>query len=150
MQFRSHLCGLDLNLTYPQTGGNFPPINLVMGQNLNLTSPNQGGDEDADQVAKTSGNKSKNNHTVRGFKSSKRGFFQEVRARHTEKRATGLEATHPERLRGRIDAYKRDLDGRANTSIDPWYGCYVWDEMVDYVVNFTYPWSSCSFCLAVP
>jgi len=37
--------------------------------------------------------------------------------------------------------WKRDLTGRANGTIDPWYGCLLWDEMIDYAVNFTFPWT---------
>jgi carboxypeptidase D len=39
------------------------------------------------------------------------------------------------------DAWKRDLSGRANGTIDPYYGCDLYDEMIDYAVNFTIPWS---------
>ena len=35
---------------------------------------------------------------------------------------------------------KRDLSGRANGTLDPWYGCDVFDEMWEYAVNFTFPW----------
>ena len=44
-----------------------------------------------------------------------------------------------ERMRAR-DAWKRSLAGRANGTIDSWYGCDLYDEMVDYAVNFTFPW----------
>lgn len=40
-------------------------------------------------------------------------------------------------------AKKRDLSGRANGTIDPWYGCDIYDEMIDYAVNFSAPWSEC-------
>lgn len=36
---------------------------------------------------------------------------------------------------------KRDLAGRANGTIDPWYGCFLYDAMIEYALNFTYPWS---------
>ena len=38
---------------------------------------------------------------------------------------------------------KRDLSGRANGTIDPWYGCDLYDEMIDYALNFSLPWSGC-------
>ena len=38
--------------------------------------------------------------------------------------------------------WKRDLSARANGTIDPWYGCDLLDFVMDYAVNFTYPWSS--------
>ena len=36
---------------------------------------------------------------------------------------------------------KRSLTGRANGTVDSWYGCDVYDEIIDYAVNFTFPWS---------
>ena len=39
------------------------------------------------------------------------------------------------------EQWKRDLSGRANGTIDPWYGCSLFQEMVDYAINFTFPWS---------
>ena len=38
-------------------------------------------------------------------------------------------------------SWKRDLSDRANGTIDPWYGCNLLDELVEYAVNFTFPWS---------
>lgn len=71
------------------------------------------------------------------------GFFAEVAARHAEDMT---DVRHEERIRKR-DMWKRDLTGRSNDSIDPFYGCDLWDEMVDYAKNFTFPWSGFSnFC----
>ena len=39
--------------------------------------------------------------------------------------------------------WRRDLAGRANGTIDPWYGCDIFDEMIDYALNFSFPWSTC-------
>ena len=39
------------------------------------------------------------------------------------------------------EQWKRDLSGRPNGSIDPWYGCFLFQEMIDYAINFTFPWS---------
>ena len=36
---------------------------------------------------------------------------------------------------------KRDLSGRANGTIDPWYGCFINFELEDYALNFSVPWS---------
>lgn len=112
---RSHLCGLDINLTYPQTGGRFPSINLDPAAHTNLQRRDSG-----------------------------LGFIAEVAARHAQESANGvLPPRHEERIRKR-EVWKRDLSGRSNSSIDPYYGCNVWDEMVDYATNFTYPWSESS------
>lgn len=37
--------------------------------------------------------------------------------------------------------WKRDLSDRANGTIDPYYQCAIYDEMVDYALNFSLPWS---------
>ena len=36
---------------------------------------------------------------------------------------------------------KRDLSMRANGTLDTWYGCRIYDELLDYAVNFSAPWS---------
>lgn len=36
---------------------------------------------------------------------------------------------------------KRDLTGRANGTIDPFYGCLLRGELEDYALNFSLPWS---------
>lgn len=71
---------------------------------------------------------------------SKKLFLAEMEQKYNArlaKRTTSL--SKHERLRAR-DAWKRDLAGRANGTIDAWYGCDVYDEMVDYAINFTFPW----------
>ena len=40
---------------------------------------------------------------------------------------------------------KRDLTGRANGTIDPWYGCDLQGEIEDYALNFSIPWSTFLF-----
>ena len=37
---------------------------------------------------------------------------------------------------------RRDLSMRANGTIDTWYGCLIYDEMIDYALNFSAPWSA--------
>lgn len=39
---------------------------------------------------------------------------------------------------------KRDLSGRANGTIDPFYGCFLMSEVYDYANNFSFPWSTSS------
>lgn len=39
---------------------------------------------------------------------------------------------------------KRDLSLRSNGTIDTWYGCFIYDEMVEYALNYTFPWSESS------
>ncbi len=123
--YRTHLCGLDLNLSYPQTGGTFPTVHLISGEDPEITStaPN----EDIFE----------HNNVVDG-KTDVGSFVSEVSLQYAKRIAKGESLNHPEKRKKR-DAH---LSGRANGAIDPWYGCFIWQEMVDYAVNFTYPWTS--------
>lgn len=111
---RHHLCGFDLNLTYPQVG-TFPTLNLTSGLRASLGA------------AGTSS---------RAAASLKAAFARELAARQRTSRDS-LDVS--ERLQKRSE-WKRDLSGRANGTLDPWYGCDVFDEMRDYALNFTFPW----------
>lgn len=114
---RSHLCGLDLNLTYPQTGGKFPTLNLTIG-------PGFGGE----RVVSNTQRRLKTNAVTESLKA---GLFDSKRRdEHTERRMT------------KRDAWKRDLSNLPNGTVDPWYGCDIYDEMIDYALNFSIPWSA--------
>ena len=43
------------------------------------------------------------------------------------------------------EQWKRDLAGRANGTLDPWYLCDLFDEVFEYALNFTFPWSKLLF-----
>ncbi|PSR78208.1 hypothetical protein PHLCEN_2v7540 [Hermanssonia centrifuga] len=120
--------------TMPTSGGNFPAINIVAGANQNESS--SGNDQDDASRKKKNGSSKHARHSG--------SFTSAVSKRHAERVANGWSPWHEENIRKR-DTWKRDLSGRSNSSIDPWYGCFVWDEMVDYAVNFTYPWSTYIF-----
>lgn len=32
------------------------------------------------------------------------------------------------------------VSGQPSTGINSWYGCDLYDEMIDYALNFTFPW----------
>ncbi|OAX41086.1 alpha/beta-hydrolase [Rhizopogon vinicolor AM-OR11-026] len=116
------LCGYDLTLEYPQNG-HFPTLNYTSG---------------ADPFSSMSAS---GRYKARQGRLSKKLFLAEMEQRYNvrlAKRSTSLSSR--ERVRAR-DAWKRDLAGRANGTIDPWYGCDVYDEMLDYAINFTFPWS---------
>ncbi|KAI6101368.1 Alpha/Beta hydrolase protein [Pisolithus sp. B1] len=118
---QSALCGYDLTLEYPQSG-HFPTLTFEPGNDPALSSG-----------ASPSG-RYKSRLTRQGLLlDAQERFAVELakRDRHLSKR---------ERLRAR-DAWKRDLAGRANGTIDPWYGCDLYDEMLDYAINYTFPWS---------
>lgn len=73
-------------------------------------------------------------------KFTKQEFMLEAQNRFANKLAKrdGALLKH-ERIRAR-DAWKRSLADRSNGSIDSWYGCDLYDEMLDYAINFTFPW----------
>ena len=111
---QSHLCGYDLNLTYPQTGGYFPDLQFI-GPSDPL-GPGLAG------AAKR--------HV------SKRAFVEDVNGRLAKRGELG------DQLR------KRDLTGRSNGTIDSWYGCDLYNALLSYAVNYTYPWSKhCPFSI---
>lgn len=110
---QEHLCGFDLNLTYPQTGGYFP--------SLTVTNPS---DPDGPGNAFQSRRKSR---------LTKKSFAADVNALLKKRGA------NPPPLK------KRDLTGRSNGTIDAWYGCDLYNELVSYAVNYTYPWSKCTY-----
>ncbi|KAG2747251.1 alpha/beta-hydrolase [Suillus brevipes Sb2] len=121
---QEELCGYDIVLEYPQNG-HFPTLNYTSGANPN-----------------TSGMSASGRYRARQGRFSKNLFLAEMEQRYNArlaKRDTSNLSKH-ERLRAR-DAWKRDLAGRANGTIDTWYGCDVYDEMLDYAINFTFPWS---------
>lgn len=122
---QSHLCGLDINLTYPQTGGILPPVNLNPG--TDPKSQNQTNPDDKDKLAK------------KVTRLQNRGFVAEVAHRHATRQTAGqlAEPIH-ERLRKRA-TWKLDMTN--SSGINPYYGCDVWDEMIDYALNYTFPWS---------
>ena len=121
---RHHLCGFDLNLTYPQTGGNFPTLNLTLGLRAQLQAATAG------------------SATASSTSSWREAIAAEytIRARTNPnlKRADYQERRDVDRL-----VWKRDISGRPNGTIDPWYGCDIFNEMRDYAVNFTFPWCTC-------
>ncbi|KAH9930296.1 Alpha/Beta hydrolase protein [Fomitopsis serialis] len=113
---QEHLCGYDLNLSYPQNG-NFPDLQLIW--------PN-----DANRSEFVYAKKSASMY-------SKRGLLSEGMRRYGEASLQARDRSN----RIRRELAKRDLVDRANGTIDPWYGCFLYDEMLDYALNYTYPWS---------
>lgn len=126
--FRFHLCGLDVNLTYPQNGVIAP---------LQEIHP-----------------------TGRVFPSTGSGQAARSKLNQLARRSYPTENLLARRDRDNAQAlWKRNLSGRGNGTIDSWvgliicsltlrvmltlsqYGCFLYDELLDYAVNFTYPWS---------
>ncbi|KLO10865.1 alpha/beta-hydrolase [Schizopora paradoxa] len=125
-QEQTHLCGYDLNLTYPQNG-HFPPLTLTLPEGESDSS------ERMVALAKSEAARLRNPLSAAAAASALRKrepspFFGESEA-ELEKRH---EAWKQE---------KRDLSGRANGTVDPWYGCFLGSEISDYATNFSKPWS---------
>ncbi|KAJ7083434.1 Alpha/Beta hydrolase protein [Mycena epipterygia] len=106
---REHLCGYDLNLTYPQNG-HFPTLrDPSFGSSIHTSRP----------VFKTLA--ASHGRLSQAFGSDKREFVR--REEHRQ-------------------SWKRSLAGRPNGTLDPFYGCYIYDELLDYANNFSFPWTS--------
>ncbi|KAJ7776554.1 alpha/beta-hydrolase [Mycena maculata] len=123
---QTHLCGFDLNLTYPQHG-HFPTLTLVRPTaNLAFSESLRGPTE----------------YRARSLRESVSAKFTGVHGRDAlSKRSSDLQ----QRRTAAHQQWKRDLSGRANGTIDPFYGCLLLDELEDYAVNFTFPWSNGGF-----
>ncbi|KAJ6537847.1 alpha/beta-hydrolase [Mycena capillaripes] len=122
---QTHLCGFDLNLTYPQSG-HFPTLNLV-GPTSNSVLSQSLFNPTEDRA-----------RTLHASVSSR---FAEVHGRDALSKRSDLH----QRRKAENQQWKRDLSGRANGTIDPFYGCFLLDELIDYAVNFTFPWSNGEF-----
>ena len=113
---RSRICGYDITLKYPETQ-KYPTIIAPLGGFWNsLGLPTT-------QLRYST------------FMTTFKSRFRKSLARgpaFREKRKRGL--AHRE--------WKRDLSTRPNGTIDPWYGCDLLDFVIDYALNFTYPWSN--------
>ncbi|KAH0834739.1 Alpha/Beta hydrolase protein [Lanmaoa asiatica] len=116
---QSALCGYNLTLQYPQPE-HFPTLNAALPLSGSAYS------------------------RTYNAKLIQKRFVDEVQGRLASrlKERDGSVLEHDETLRAR-DVWKRDLAGRANGTIDPWYQCDLYTEMIDYAVNFTFPW--CTF-----
>jgi carboxypeptidase D len=113
-----------LNLTYPQNG-HFPTLNLIRPtQHLALSQSLLEPTEDR----------------ARTLQKTASARFTELHGRD----ALFKRSDFHERREAEHQQWKRDLSGRANGTIDPFYGCSLLDELIDYAVNFTFPWSKCS------
>jgi len=126
--FRSKLCGYNLKLQYPQPA-HFPTLKAPIPDN-STASPDK-----------------------YNAKLTKKRFVREVQDRLVAKlrrrRSEGALLEHGARLRAR-DMWKRDLAGRANGTIDPWYQCDLYSEMIEYAINFTFPWCTYPFPVILP
>ncbi|GJJ10263.1 hypothetical protein Clacol_004489 [Clathrus columnatus] len=128
-----HLCGYDLNYTFPQT----KPLPSVRSAFLDESSPFAA--------------------TARAAQKARFTLKQTARVRQTINRALKRDVLEEEERKREFQAKvrelrasptsvssisRRDLSGRAtNGTIDPFYHCDLLDEIIDYALNFTEPWS---------
>ncbi|KAL0953728.1 hypothetical protein HGRIS_004919 [Hohenbuehelia grisea] len=115
---QDHLCNYDINLTYPQQG-------LITS--LPVVQPE---DREIPFLSRLH----------RQSRLSKRNFVREVARRYAERGLSETSIAKRDREVSRA-AWKRDLAGRSNGTVDSWYGCFLLDEFMDYAVNFTFPWT---------
>lgn len=113
---RIHLCGYDVNITYPL---NHPLPSLL---------PNSRSSDNETTFASLRSPKSL---TKKAFKAAL------ARASVPENSLSKREFYEREERKTRL---KRNLIGRPNGTIDPFYECFVLFELIDYAVNFTSPW----------
>ncbi len=106
---RSHLCGFDLNLTYPQNG-HFPSLNPQLPSNLDTKS----------------------------IRTKKKTLIKQALMIDAQMSKRGLEVDEV-RMQKR-DEWKREAQRRASGGIDPTYGCDLFDELIDYALQFSFPW----------
>ena len=109
-----------MNLTYPQNG-HFPTLDLVRPTESSVLS------------------QSLLNPTENRARTLKETISEKFTAVHGSPSLVKRAAFH-ERREAERQQWKRDLTGRANGTIDPSYGCFLLDELIDYAVNFTFPW----------
>ncbi|KAI5119135.1 hypothetical protein M0805_005741 [Coniferiporia weirii] len=129
---QTHLCGYDFNLTYPQTA-KFPPV----GPTIQPTEEAR-----AAQLASRPPALIRKNllAIARGAENPGAGLVRR------EQPASVREVVERERrrrgwLESKLAGRKRDLTGRANGTIDPFYGCFLSSEIEDYALNFSLPWN---------
>ncbi|KIM79111.1 hypothetical protein PILCRDRAFT_823685 [Piloderma croceum F 1598] len=116
---QEHLCKYDLNLTYPQNG--YFPTLIDPRQTVSADSP----------FFPSSASKAKT--------SFRRAITQQYAKRNSK---TGLTARAIIKREEERQRWTRDLTNRPNGTLDPWYGCFLWEELTDYAVNFTFPWTN--------
>lgn len=113
---RSRLCGYNFDLKYPETK-KYPTLIAPLG---GLWT-------------------SQGNPTAQLRYSSFRSTFASRLQANLAKAPANLDR----RKRGLAQKeWKRDLSGRPNGTLDPWYGCDLVDFVIDYAVNYTYPWKN--------
>ena len=130
---------MDINLTWPQTGGKIPQINL------NDTTGFPVGQEATPGLLNPKLQRA-NGFVSRGM--TFRNVLQIVNDQEElSKRSTGRLAARKMKERElwvrEWVARKRGLSETGQ--IDPYYGCFLLSELQDYALNYSLPWSASAF-----
>ncbi|GJJ06658.1 hypothetical protein Clacol_000853 [Clathrus columnatus] len=112
---QAHLCKLDINLSYPQSN----PIPTIV-------LPVEAGPE----FFSSSSPKLAKQLSLRALLSSS----------SSSSKARSFSAKFKRRGIG-FNRFISEFES-GNDTINPWYGCDLYDEMIDYALNFTFPWFS--------
>ncbi|KAJ6589260.1 alpha/beta-hydrolase [Mycena capillaripes] len=105
---QEHLCGYDLNFTYPQNG-HFPT----------LSDPSFGS-------------------SIFAARKAHKLSLKTLAKQNGRFSSTSLD----KRELARREEWKRSIAGRPNGTLDPFYGCFIYFELLDYASNFSFPWNS--------
>ncbi|GJE99869.1 carboxypeptidase [Phanerochaete sordida] len=125
---RSHNCKLYINLTYPQKGGHFPPIDLTAGASA---------DSEQDHLAFEDLD-SENALAVMDMLGLPGHGVAAAAARHLAQARRGAGTTAQNDIVGREEWLAQ---AARSSGANSQYGCNVWKEMIDYAANYTFPWS---------
>ena len=108
MTSRSHLCGFDLNFSYPETNGPFPALSYPTPSDpFSPFGVNKGG--------------LLLDNMRQAFSYEALDALEKFEKRELSKRNIAREEKRQE--------WKRDLSGRANGTLDSWYACFLLTEL---------------------
>jgi carboxypeptidase D len=116
---QAHLCGYDLNLTYPSDLSTPLP-------NLALVEPRD--------------------RTLMELLQARLMKSQALTRRSAFSKREDEETTDADREEKRVQWKRDNIVARAASDVSedlsPWYGCFLFDELLDYALNFTFPWNT--------
>ncbi|KAJ6536096.1 Alpha/Beta hydrolase protein [Mycena capillaripes] len=109
---QEHLCGYDLSLTYPQHG-HFPTL---VDPFLVVALP-------------------------RKSSKARRALLQRTLMALGKSQPSLLNQRDVLRREEQRQEWKRSIAGRPNGTLDPYYGCFLFDELREYAANYSIPWA---------
>lgn len=131
---RTHLCGYDFNITYPQQGKS-PQV----GNPIFPTDPSRAAALSRQPPAVL---KKRFDALIHSVEAPGVGIVRRYTTETLEEAKAREEKRRAWKAKKNSILQNRDLSGRANGTIDPWYGCFLSTELQDYALNFSMPWST--------